>query len=161
MFVEWAGLDEYVESVGESGPAVMRAWKSTSRQASRLLEQAIEKRTPEASGALKGGIRVNAIHTHQGVGLDVVFTEEYWLYVEYGTSPHWPPPEAIEEWIRVKGIAGDATTISQLAFLIGRKIAREGTPARRMVSQAVEETRPTLERMYMKALDDVFTRNRS
>ena len=57
----------------------------------------------------------------------------YWKYIESGTRPHWPPVDAIREWIKVKPVIprpmanGKLPTESQLAFLIGRKISRVGT----------------------------------
>lgn len=59
--------------------------------------------------------------------------EEYWKYVERGTRPHWPPLEAIRRWVEVKPVIprpdsrGRLPTPKQLAYLIARKIAREGT----------------------------------
>jgi len=51
-----------------------------------------------------------------------------------GRAPGTPPPsEAIEQWIRQKGIATRLQknmTISSLAFLIARKIGREGWQAK-------------------------------
>jgi len=48
----------------------------------------------------------------------------------HGRKPGTPPPsEAIEQWIRAKGIASKIEkdmTISSLAILIARKIGREG-----------------------------------
>lgn len=61
--------------------------------------------------------------------------EDYWKYLEYGTKPHFPPLEKIKEWIRIKPVVPlpqaneKLPTENQLAFLIGRKISREGTPA--------------------------------
>ena len=47
-----------------------------------------------------------------------------------GRGPGKPPPsEAIEQWIKAKGIAGEiekGISVSSLAFLIARKIGREG-----------------------------------
>lgn len=63
----------------------------------------------------------------------VLNLQEYWKYVEEGTRPHWPPPSAILHWIEVKPVIprpdekGRIPTPKQLAYLIGRKIAREGT----------------------------------
>ncbi len=58
---------------------------------------------------------------------------DYWKWVEYGRRPgKFPPPEKIIEWIRVKPVLprplsnGKLPTEQQLAFLIGRKIARDG-----------------------------------
>ena len=71
--------------------------------------------------------------------------EDYWKYLEYGTRPHFPPLEKIKEWIRIKPVTplpqanGKLPTENQLAFLIGRKISREGTPA----THLLEDTQNT------------------
>lgn len=50
--------------------------------------------------------------------------------LEYGRKPgRMPPSEAIEKWIYAKGIAAriqGEISVSSLAFLIARKISREG-----------------------------------
>lgn len=54
---------------------------------------------------------------------------KYWQYLEYGTPPHWPPRNAILEWIRIKPViprpdsSGRIPTPNQLAFLIARAMA--------------------------------------
>ena len=69
--------------------------------------------------------------------------EEYWKYVEYGRRPgKMPPIDNIKEWIKVKPIIPDARTgkipsAEQLAFLIARKIGREGIPARHPINKTV------------------------
>lgn len=67
-------------------------------------------------------------------GYEVVMNlNDYWKYVENGTRPHFPPPDKILTWIQIKPIIprpdalGRTPTENQLAYLIGRKIAREGT----------------------------------
>ena len=96
----------------------------------------------KASGSLinqtKGKIKVN------GKWLYVVLTlPEHWKYVEYGRRPgKFPPIDAIKGWIKVKPVVPDARTgkvpsEDQLAFLIARKISREGTPARHALNKAV------------------------
>lgn len=58
--------------------------------------------------------------------------EDYWKYVEYGRGPGKQPPiDAIEQWVRIKpvvprAINGRVPDTRQLAFLIARKIGREG-----------------------------------
>lgn len=70
--------------------------------------------------------------------------EDYWKYVEEGRRPgKFPPPQKILEWIRVKHIAprpynGKLPTEQQLAFLIGRKIAREGIKGTNDLNKAEE-----------------------
>lgn len=56
---------------------------------------------------------------------------DYWKMVEHDTEPHWPPRQAILEWIRVKPVIprpdakGRIPTPQQLAFLISRAMAGE------------------------------------
>lgn len=80
---------------------------------------------------------IDSIKTQVVVGenaYEVTMTlEDYWKYVEYDTRPHFPPPNAILKWIEVKPVIprpdanGRIPTPKQLAYLIGRKIANEGT----------------------------------
>lgn len=70
--------------------------------------------------------------------------EDYWKYVEYGRRPmqKFPPPDVIKDWITVKKIVprpvnGKVPSTNQLAYLIGRKIARDGIPARKVLTQTV------------------------
>ncbi len=58
---------------------------------------------------------------------------DYWKYVEYGRRPgKFPPMNRILEWIKIKPVIPrpmnglKAPSEKQLAFLISRKIAREG-----------------------------------
>lgn len=74
----------------------------------------------------------------------VVFElEDYWKYVEYGRGPgKMPPIKAIESWVRVKPIVPDSRTgkvpnTKQLAYLIARKIGRDGTPAQRPLERTL------------------------
>lgn len=59
-----------------------------------------------------------------------ILQEAYGEQLENGRKPgKQPPSEAIEQWIKDKGIATrleNGMTISSLAFLIARKIGREG-----------------------------------
>jgi len=65
--------------------------------------------------------------------------DQYGIFVEVGTRPHFPPPAAIEGWVRRRlGVTNDRQA-RELAFLIGRKIARAGTPGRFFFEQALEE----------------------
>ncbi|MGH9784573.1 MAG: hypothetical protein ACRD88_10330 [Terriglobia bacterium] len=65
--------------------------------------------------------------------------DQYGIFVEVGTRPHFPPPAAIESWVRRRlGVTNDRQA-RELAFLIGRKIARTGTPGRFLFERALEE----------------------
>lgn len=94
----------------------------------------------------------------------VMQLNEYWKYLENGTEPHWPPVDAIRSWISYKpvlprpGKDGRLPTPNQLAFLIGRKIAREGTTGTHDFEEARDETVARWESRIRAALvEDVRT----
>lgn len=99
-----------------------------------------------ASGVLSGSVRYIVAHESTSYAVDLSLAD-YWKYVEYGRSPgRFPPPDKILEWVRIKPVLprplsdGRIPTEKQLAYLIGRKIAREGiapTPALEAASASV------------------------
>jgi hypothetical protein len=99
---------------------------------------------PEASGRLVQSARyeVKLGDRVYEVGL---WLEDYWRYVEKGRKAgKFPPIDRIREWIRVKPVIprphnGRVPTEKQLAFLIARKIAREGTEGQGVLERALED----------------------
>lgn len=92
----------------------------------------LAKNKRNASGTLSS--TVHAEVEVNGMTYEVnLYLQDYWKYIEEGTEPHWPPVDAIMQWIAVKpviprpGSDGRVPTQKQLAYLIGRKIAEEGT----------------------------------
>lgn len=95
--------------------------------------------------------------------------QDYWKYVEYDTRPHFPPVKKILEWVRVKPVLprpdarGKLPTQQQLAYLIARKIAREGTEGshdlRDAVNLTTDEWRQKILTALMKDVSEDLTRN--
>ena len=84
----------------------------------------------KATGNLINNIEVKV--AYQGLNFVVYLDlEDYFRYVEEGAKAHWPPREAILDWIRVKNILptpdenGHLPTQESLAFLISRAMAVE------------------------------------
>lgn len=91
--------------------------------------------------------------------------EDYWYYVENGRKAgRFPPIDKILEWIKVKPVIpytdsrGRLPTEEQLAFLIARKIANEGTEGRKVLFETVDELNRHYLPLLQKALDDDFAR---
>lgn len=69
--------------------------------------------------------------------------KEWWKYVEYDTKPHFPPPDAMLNYIKAKPVLpkpdrnGKLPTPNQLAYLIGRKISEVGTTGTHNVRDTV------------------------
>ena len=71
----------------------------------------------------------------------------YWKYIEYGrrAGGKFPPVNKILDWIKVKPVIprpvnGIKPTEKQLAFLISRKIARDGIEAGNQFKEALDLT---------------------
>jgi hypothetical protein len=47
--------------------------------------------------------------------------------VELGTRPHFPPVDALMDWVKVKLGISSPTEARRVAFLVARKIAARGT----------------------------------
>lgn len=138
MSFEVVGLDEFIKDFRELNVKYDAATIKAARRTASKLESEIKDRMRPASGKLDVSVAVEKLRAKR-YQLNVVFTEPYWVYVEYGTGPHWPPLEPILDWVKVKGLASSEGSARQIAFLIARKISRKGTPARRMLSRAMRE----------------------
>lgn len=100
----------------------------------------------------------------KGTTYEVVLNlQDYWKYVEEGTRPHWPPISAIAHWIQIKPVIprpdekGNIPSQQSLAFLISRKIAREGTTGTHDLKETTDALLGYYEDLIKEALErDVF-----
>lgn len=105
-----------------------------------LAESGRPTRRDYLRGTAEYYVRVDEQTIH--VGLDLA---AYWRAVEKGTDPHAVPLDALREWIRMKPVVpmpdrnGRVPSIRSLAYLIGRKIAREGTQGTHDLERATAE----------------------
>lgn len=117
--------------------------KSTMEEYRQFLELATKDNTKhyELSKKISFTLQVN----------DTLFeiefnAPEYWKYANYGRGPgKFPPLDKIEDWIKRRKIApyptksGSVPTRKQLAYLIGRKIAREGFKGSGFLEKSLKE----------------------
>lgn len=87
---------------------------------------------------------------------------DYWVFVEEDTRPHWPPSEAIRRWVDIKPVLprpdgnGRIPTPEQLTFLIRRKIATFGTTGTHDLEKTKDAVIPTyLERIEAALAEDI------
>ena len=142
--MEWKNLKEVLVAYGEALEEQYR--------------EEIANKNAFASGRLFDSVK-SIIETDDKAFEVSLSLEEYWKYVEEGRSPgKFPPLDKIEEWIRIKPVApypdsqGKVPTVKQLAFLIGRKIAEEGTEGQHLLEDALNNTQDW-ERLIEEAID--------
>lgn len=122
------------------------------------------KRNLEATGNVASGNLANNI-TYRVVidddSYDVILNlEDYFQYVENGRRPgKFPPPDAILSWIRMKPVIptetydGKLPTENSLAYLIGRKIAKEGIQGNHVFEKTKEDIIPEYQSMIEQAIE--------
>lgn len=96
-------------------------------------KEALLRDGKKATGNLVRSIKALDIEFSSNKMQGSISLADYWKYVEHGRKPgKWPPRDKILEWVKVKPVLprpnGNAKppTQEQLAFLIQRKIGREG-----------------------------------
>ncbi len=117
----------------------------------------LAKHDRHASGNLMSTVRAE-VEVNGTRYAAVLYLQDYWKYVEEGTEPHWPPRQAILDWIKIKPVIprpddkGRIPTPKQLAFLISRKISREGTEGSHDLQTAEDAIIPMWEERLLDAL---------
>jgi hypothetical protein len=130
--MEWKNLKEALEAYGQ------------------VLEEQYRQEIAN-TGAFASGRLFDSVHYVVEVNnstIDLCLSlEDYWKWVEDGRGPgKFPPLDKIEQWISIKPVApypdarGKVPSNKQLAFLIGRKIAEEGTEGKHILENAMENT---------------------
>lgn len=142
--IEWTHLKEALERYGE------------------YLVTRYQTYVPEASGKL-----VQSAHYEVKINDSVfevgIWLEDYFKYVENGRGAgKFPPIDKIKEWIRVKPIIprpmknGKLPTENQLAYLIGRKIAKEGYEGKHPLEKSIEDVnQEMLMTIKMAIMEDI------
>lgn len=127
---------------GRAAPVLDRMVEDLARQ----LAYRAKGYAPYQTGALRRSIVPHRVRMAEwevvAVGNE---RQPYAAFMEFGTRPHWPPPEPIRDWVRRApwrfGIrATDERAIRSIAFWISWAIARRGLAARRYMQRAFEET---------------------
>lgn len=150
-----------------SFPNVQRVLEAYADKVCTTYSEKLTASGRKASGALINSIRCVVVTTDTAYEVTMTL-KPYWEYVEYNTRPHWPPVSAILEWVKVKpdiprpGADDSTPTQKQLAYLIGRKIAREGTTGSHDLELTTEqvnaEYRPLLEEALAQDASSYITR---
>ena len=105
----------------------------------KLLNRAnenLDKSGISDTGNLRGSGTVEPIGDEEKL---VIWRAGYSGDVEFGTSPHWPPHEAIYLWVRRKMKISDEKKARSIAYAIQHEIANHGTTGRHFVRDAIDE----------------------
>lgn len=119
------------------------------------------------------GVAINSFRIEVRKNSYVMQVSDHLVFAIQGRGPgKFPPLDDIVDWIMTKPIQIDGDiTVNQLAFLIGRKIAREGTKGPHLSDAQLsaiydkaykkfsDRIADTLTREVAQELDELFSKN--
>lgn len=134
--------------------------RQIAQQFAEAYKQAIIDSGHNASGSLVNSITTTVTYDNDIITISLE-GNEYALYLENGTKPHFPPVSKILEWIRIKPILprpinGKIPTAPQLAYLIAHKISLEGTKPTHLIECTA--TQFNLKQRLAKAISKELTK---
>jgi len=108
-------------------PNLERVLREMGSRMQEFMRDKLKQNGTNASGKLSDSIQYLVQKDGQDYEIEISL-EDYWKWVESGTTAHWPPQDKIAEWIRVKPVLpeernGKLPTVEQLSFLISRAMA--------------------------------------
>lgn len=149
--IEWVNLERVLETFASEFKNALQT---------RLLRDGTN-----ASGTLVNSLKYE-IESKNGNYDVYIVLEDYWKYVDEGREPtknggNGQLLPKIKEWIRIKPVIpkmrdGRIPTIDQLAFLITRKIHREGYEGTHFFTDTKEDLIPRFEQSIQYAIEEDF-----
>lgn len=151
LSISIAGLDAISRGLQEAPEFTDRVLREAMTEATLLVEREWKENVPKASGLTAQSITSDVASTPAGVLGVTGSSQASALFLELGSKPHMPPVDALVPWVKaVLGIS-EPKEARSVAFLVARKIARDGTPAQRPMGRAVEAARGQIVAMFDNA----------
>lgn len=149
MRIEVRGLKEvrqYLKRVGKdmTGQPMIRAM----RDVTLLLTRDARRNAPVDTGTLRSSIMPSVAVQHKEVIGIVGSNVEYAPFMELGTKPHFPPPDALEVWARRHGFSS--------AYLVCRAISRRGLKARKFLQKAMKTNARRIVNRINQAIKEII-----
>lgn len=158
LAIKLTGLDAVVAGWAKAPEMMIDELAKFAEGAALFMQGEIQERTPAAAGLLKQSfIAQDAERLSDNVIAMVGTSLNYAVPVELGTRPHFPPVQAIADWVKVKlGIGGPAGV--QIAWAIAKKISKTGTKGAHMVQRAFDAGQPEVLRQFALTVDRIKSR---
>lgn len=122
-----------------------------------ILEEAKRRAPVGATGKLKQSGRRKPADPNEWVL--VTFEAPWAAYVHQGTKPHFPPPQALVDWVEaVLGVPPEEAL--RVAWAVCRTIARRGTKPQPFLRDATDRVLPTADAKFKEKTRDMMERLR-
>lgn len=149
------GLQALAAGLRQAPAYTDQVLRAAMTEATLLAQREWQDNLPRVSGLTAKSITSDVASTTAGVLGVVGSSQPSALFVELGTRPHMPPVAALEPWVKaVLGIR-EKKEVKRVAYLVARKIAREGTPAQHPMGRAVAATEGQIVAMFERAANQI------
>lgn len=129
-------------------------------EADLLIAREVAEAAPSGAGGA-AGLKGSITHVERVVGLGVegfVFSPlNYARPVELGTRPHFPPVDALIDWVKVK-FGVDGVQARGIAFAVARKISVRGTKGAFMFRDTFRRLEPQVRAIFERAQQRILQR---
>lgn len=147
--IDLAALNRLDAQMRQAPEAVTAELMAAMTEADLLVLREVQERTPRAQGTLRSSEhhveRLRGPFAVEGlVGSPLNYAQP----VELGTRPHFPPVEALIDWVKVKFGISDERLARSAAYLVARKISRVGTKGAAMFGDALAACEPQLAEIF-------------
>lgn len=145
--IEIVGLDDLIRDIkkagGDAEPLVTAALTNSATH----VQQEVRTRAPHAFGTLQRSVLPEVRYPTAEVSVQ----ESYGRDVEEGTGPHTPPSDAIERWIKKRGIPSNAL------WPIIKTIEKRGTRAQPFFKPGWEASQGYIGDQFDKVMDRLMS----
>ena len=149
------GLPDALNAAIERG--LERATELLRSAATGMAQSPLGASVPGGLGEFARSVRGEVRRGRQGAAGHVFLAppaDQYGMFVETGSAPHFPPPGALAGWVRRRLGISNEKQVREIAFLIGRKISRQGTEGHHIFERTLREN----EQRVLAILDEEVSR---
>lgn len=133
------GIENLRKSLGDTHEGLRQSVRDWFNRSVLRLERDAKRFAPADIGRLRSSITHQVDKAQMPLWGKVGVNVSYAPYMEYGTKPHFPPPEALEDWAQRHGFPPGG------GFLVARAIARHGLRPRDYFGKSYENNKDAIE----------------
>jgi hypothetical protein len=156
--IDYSELERLQGQMARAPEIVREELEAAVTEADLLVLREVQDEWPNASGVSRASMhhveRVAGIHVEGFVGSSLNYVQP----VDLGTKPHFPPIDALTDWVASRFNTSSEKQARGIAFAIARKIALRGTKGKRVFPDVLSRLEPQLREIFTRAQDRIGRR---
>ena len=148
---DFSQMQRLEKALAGAPDAVREELVAAMTEADMLYLRELQDEWPHASGISRGSMHaeetVNGLHVEGFVGSPEPYVEP----VDLGTRPHFPPIEALTDWVKLRFQVSSEAQAEHIARAIAWKIFHRGTEGKHAFERVLDRITPALDEIFMRA----------